>query len=152
MQVVRNYAVAGYARTRVGTGSRGVRTEVALEDVVARRTATGGAPGAEREPAGVIAPPGSVVAPPGSMVAPTAQRESVPGQLGDLHQVGQDLAEARERAAKAETENAFLRERMAEMRAAAETPEPHPAGPETAPTATPGRAPRRRWWQRTTAR
>lgn len=33
-------------------------------------------------------------------------------QLGNLHQAGRDLAEARERAAKAETEVTFLRERL----------------------------------------
>src|ERR687888_74211 len=38
-------------------------------------------------------------------------------QLGNLHQAGQQLADARERAAKAETEAAFLRERLAELRA-----------------------------------
>jgi hypothetical protein len=37
-------------------------------------------------------------------------------QLGNLHQAGQQLAEARERAARAETEAAFLRERLAELR------------------------------------
>ena len=37
-------------------------------------------------------------------------------QLGNLHEAGQQLAEARERAAKAETEALFLRERLAEMR------------------------------------
>ncbi|VAW02982.1 hypothetical protein MNBD_ACTINO01-917, partial [hydrothermal vent metagenome] len=46
-------------------------------------------------------------------------------QLGNLHEAGQQLAEARERAAKAETESRFLRERLAEIRAsesATETP------------------------------
>jgi uncharacterized coiled-coil protein SlyX len=37
-------------------------------------------------------------------------------QLGNLHEAGQQLAEARERAAKAETETTFLRERLTEMR------------------------------------
>jgi len=44
-------------------------------------------------------------------------------QLGNLHQAGQQLAEARERAARAETEAAFLRERLTEVRDAP-TPEP----------------------------
>jgi hypothetical protein len=47
-------------------------------------------------------------------------------QLGNLHQAGQQLAEARERAARAETEAAFLRERLAEYRETA-------SGTETAP-------------------
>jgi cell division septation protein DedD len=37
-------------------------------------------------------------------------------QLGNLHEAGQQLAEARERAARAETEAVFLRERLVEMR------------------------------------
>jgi hypothetical protein len=37
-------------------------------------------------------------------------------QLGNLHEAGQQLAEARERAGKAETEAKFLRERLAELR------------------------------------
>jgi len=37
-------------------------------------------------------------------------------QLGNLHEAGRDLAEARERAARAETEAVFLRERLAELR------------------------------------
>jgi uncharacterized membrane protein len=37
-------------------------------------------------------------------------------QLGNLHEAGQQLAEARERAAKAETESRFLKERLAELR------------------------------------
>jgi hypothetical protein len=37
-------------------------------------------------------------------------------QLGNLHEAGRDLADARERAAKAETEAQFLRERVAYLR------------------------------------
>ena len=51
-------------------------------------------------------------------------------QLGNLHEAGQHLAEARERAARAETEAVFLRERLAEMRQqeaeAATVPEQEP--------------------------
>jgi len=43
-------------------------------------------------------------------------------QLGNLHQAGQQLAEARERAARAETEAAFLRERLAELRETSAAP------------------------------
>jgi hypothetical protein len=43
-------------------------------------------------------------------------------QLGNLHEAGQQLAEARERAAKAETEAEFLRERLAETRATSSSP------------------------------
>lgn len=57
-------------------------------------------------------------------------------QLGNLHQAGQQLAEARERAARAETEAAFLRERLAEYRAtgsAAEAAPPPPPPTEEGP-------------------
>lgn len=47
---------------------------------------------------------------------PRSEWAAVMAQLGNLHQAGQDLAEARERAARAETEAAFLRERLAELR------------------------------------
>ncbi|MDH3517465.1 MAG: hypothetical protein OEM66_00910 [Acidimicrobiia bacterium] len=62
-------------------------------------------------------------------------------QLGNLHDAGQQMAEARERAARAETESEFLKERMRDLReqltAAKEIvdqpppePEPMPAFPE----------------------
>jgi len=57
-----------------------------------------------------------------TMIVPIAAWDKMLMQLGNLHEAGQQLAEARERAAKAETENRFLRERLADMRAA-QTPE-----------------------------
>jgi len=59
------------------------------------------------------------------MIVPIDAWNKMLNQLGNLHEAGQQLAEARERAAKAETEATFLRERLAEIRAsesAAETP------------------------------
>ena len=56
--------------------------------------------------------------PPGTMLVPIEAWDKMLHQLGNLHEAGQQLAEARERAARAETEAAFLRERLAEMRAA----------------------------------
>ena len=53
------------------------------------------------------------------MLVPIDTWTRVLEQRGNLHQAGQDLAEARERAAKAETEAAFLREQLAAARAAA---------------------------------
>jgi hypothetical protein len=68
------------------------------------------------------------------MVVPIDAWDKMLIQLGNLHQAGQQLAEARERAARAETEAKFLRERLAEMRAedaeAGAAPDrtlPHPA-------------------------
>jgi len=97
-------------------------------------------------------PPGSAsptTSSPGTMIIPIDAWNKMLMQLGNLHEAGQQLATARERAAKAETEAKFLRERLAEMRAAAPgppvapvvasppTPDPAP-GPVPAP---PGRAP-----------
>jgi hypothetical protein len=51
------------------------------------------------------------------MLVPRAAWDKLMDQLGNLHESGQQLAEARERAARFETEAQFLRERLAEMRA-----------------------------------
>ena len=59
------------------------------------------------------------VEPPATMIVPVDAWNKMLNQLGNLHEAGQQLAEARERAAKAETESLFLRERLAEMREAA---------------------------------
>lgn len=54
--------------------------------------------------------------PDGSMLVPLDAWNKMLNQLGNLHEAGQRLAEARERAAKAETEARFLKERLAELR------------------------------------
>lgn len=56
------------------------------------------------------------VVPEGSMLVPLDAWNRVLNQLGNLHEAGQQLAEARERAAKAETEAQFLKERLADLR------------------------------------
>ena len=58
-----------------------------------------------------------VTAPEGTLIVPLDAWNKMLNQLGNLHEAGQQLAEARERAAKAETEATFLRERLAELRA-----------------------------------
>jgi hypothetical protein len=55
-------------------------------------------------------------APEGSILVPLDAWDRMLSQLGNLHEAGQQLAEARERAAKAETEAEFLKERVREMR------------------------------------
>jgi len=60
--------------------------------------------------------PADAVAPEGTLIVPLDAWNRMLNQLGNLHEAGQHLAEARERAAKAETEAKFLRERLAEMR------------------------------------
>lgn len=62
-----------------------------------------------------------------TMIVPIAAWDKMLMQLGNLHEAGQQLAEARERAAKAETENRFLRERLADMRQEKGTTEPDTA-------------------------
>jgi len=67
----------------------------------------------------------------GTMLVPLDAWNKILNQLGNLHEAGQQLAEARERAAKAETEATFLKERLAELRAElaeAGSTKPPPAG------------------------
>jgi hypothetical protein len=59
---------------------------------------------------------------PGTMIVPVDAWNKMLNQLGNLHEAGQQLAEARERAGKAETEAKFLRERLAEMRSSYQPP------------------------------
>jgi hypothetical protein len=63
------------------------------------------------------------------MLVPIEAWDKMLHQLGNLHEAGQQLAEARERAARAETEATFLRERLAEMRAAPPSEEPASTAP-----------------------
>jgi DNA-binding transcriptional MerR regulator len=64
--------------------------------------------------------------PPGTMLVPIDAWDKMLMQLGNLHQAGQELATARERAARAETEVRFLKERLAELRTPEEAPTPQP--------------------------
>ena len=54
--------------------------------------------------------------PPGTLLVPLDAWQRMLDQLGNLHEAGQQLADASARAAKAETEAAFLRERVADLR------------------------------------
>ncbi len=81
-------------------------------------------------PAETAAPPESGAAPAGTMIVPVDAWNKMLLQLGNLHEAGQQLAEARERAARAETEAAFLKERLAELRAErSPSPAPAPSAP-----------------------
>lgn len=60
--------------------------------------------------------PEEAAVPEGSMIVPLDAWNRMLNQLGNLHEAGQQLAEARERAAKAETEARFLKERLADLR------------------------------------
>ncbi len=90
-----------------------------------------------------------------AMLVPRDAWDRLIDQLGNLHEAGLMLAEARERAVKAETETAFLRERLADMRVERDrlrdqTSEPSPAPrPEPEPvTSTPTMADRAIAWAR----
>ena len=86
--------------------------------------------------------------PPGTMIVPVDAWNKMLNQLGNLHEAGQQLAVAKERAAKAETEAKFLRERLAEIRhdepAAAEPP-PAPVVHKPPPEPLPEPPPEKVW-------
>lgn len=86
------------------------------------------------------------------MLIPIAAWDKMLLQLGNLHEAGQQLAEARERAGRAETEALFLRERLADLRdqlaeARGEPdPEPEPEAEEApADEPAPDQEPERLW-------
>ncbi len=81
------------------------------------------APTADRGPDESEAAPTDTSGPDGSILVPLDAWDRMMGQLGNLHEAGQQLADARERAAKAETELEFLKERMRELRKRAEEAE-----------------------------
>ena len=58
-----------------------------------------------------------------SVLVPLDQWNRLLGQLGNIHEAGQHLAEARERMGRAETENVFLKERIRDLRAQLEKDE-----------------------------
>jgi DNA-binding transcriptional MerR regulator len=88
------------------------------------------------------AEPEEAEVPEGSMIVPLDAWNRMLNQLGNLHEAGQQLAEARERAAKAETEARFLKERLADLRQQLEeTREPEASEPvEPAPSSLVTRA------------
>ena len=51
-----------------------------------------------------------------NMIIPITAWEAVVNQLGNIHEASQHMAEARERAAKAEAENNFLREKIVNLK------------------------------------
>jgi len=73
--------------------------------------------------------PAAPLDPPDSVLVPIDQWNRLLGQLGNIHEAGQQLAEARERMGRAETENVFLKERIRDLRAQLERDETTPAAP-----------------------
>jgi hypothetical protein len=142
---VRNWARKERIPTRFELSTEGQVRMVGLDEVVARarhlgrlRPKPAGGPG----PTPPQRPPASSgpaqEAPEGSVLVPVDAWNRMINQLGNLHEAGQQLAEARERAARAETEASFLKERLSELRRqeaeAVVVPEPEqPVAPEPQP-------------------
>jgi hypothetical protein len=130
---VRNWARKDRIPTRFELSTDGQVRMVGLDEVVARARHLGRLrpkPAGGPDPAPPQRPPASsgpaAETPEGSVLVPVDAWNRMINQLGNLHEAGQQLAEARERAARAETEATFLRERLAEMR----KPEAGPVVPE----------------------
>jgi len=88
-----------------------------------------------------IPEPASTPDPPaGTMIVPIDAWNKMLNQLGNLHEAGQQLAEARERAAKAETESKFLRAQLSEGRTQMPQPESTITEPEPEPDPEPEEA------------
>lgn len=64
----------------------------------------------------------------GQMLVPIDAWTRILEQVGHVHEAGQQVAEARERAARAETENEFLKEQLRDLKAQVRAPR-RPAAP-----------------------
>jgi hypothetical protein len=138
VETLRNWARRETIPSYLAPAGTGTQVRLVDLDGVTRRAAELGReipgrhvepPRAEEVAAAHPSPAAAPAVPPGSMIIPVDAWNKMLTQLGNLHEAGQQLAEARERAAKAETEASFLRERLAEMRK--QGPEPSaPASPE----------------------
>ena len=169
VNTLRKWARRGYVESRVADTPHGMRRLVDLDDItrhaaaVGRTIAVTGIPSPPAAvPPPVAAPPAAAppaVAPPAAappaalppadtMIVPIDAWNKMLLQLGNLHEAGQQLAEARERAAKAETEAIFLRQRLVELRTSPAEPTPDAAPPADAAPATPPQPPSpEAWWR-----
>ena len=144
---VRNWARKERIPTRFELTTEGQVRLVGVDEVVARARHLGRLRPQPTTGPGPAPPPTSAApsgpareAPEGSVLVPVDAWNRMINQLGNLHEAGQQLAEARERAARAETEAVFLRERLAELRRQQEQrsdPQPQPALPEPGPAPPP---------------
>jgi len=137
---LRKWALKDKIPTLLEDRSAGARRLVSLEGVQERAVELGRdlepsappAAGRSETPVSKTPPPSEETPPAGTMIVPIEAWDKMLIQLGNLHEAGQQLAEARERAARAETEATFLRERLAEIRAAREGSRSDPAPDEPA--------------------
>jgi DNA-binding transcriptional MerR regulator len=106
----------GYLRIVSMSGIKRWTDEIGRD--MATLTPDKGPRGERPQPAGEVEPTAEDEPriPEGSMLVPLDAWNRMLNQLGNLHEAGQALAEARERAAKAETETHFLKERLGELR------------------------------------
>ena len=140
VETLRKWARRSTVPTYLAPTNRGTTLRMVDLDGVTRRAAELGrattaepasdAPGATASDA--IPNPSAEETPPGTMIVPIDAWNKMLNQLGNLHEAGQQLAEARERAVKAETEATFLRERLAELRR--DPTAPHQSAPPVAPS------------------
>lgn len=132
VSTLRNWARKGKVASSLEETPAGARRMVSLKGVEDRARQLGQNVDAVVETMGTEIPPTSVrqdqvSQPPGTVLVPIDAWDKMLLQLGNLHQAGQQLAEARERAARAETEADFLRERLAELRSSKPGSDPvHP--------------------------
>jgi hypothetical protein len=108
VSALRKWYRSGAIPSRMEPGVHGEHRLVELGAVRARI-------GNYREQTGTL-PQDVPAIPEGTTLVPLEAWQQVMVQLGHLHEAGQQLADARERAGKAETEAAFFKERFAEVR------------------------------------
>jgi len=122
---LRAWARDGSINAVMGTGPTGGRMWLVTAESVARHLADERRDAAPSAGSGPAPRPASTPSPPArtgptedgtAMLVPRDAWDRLMDQLGNLHDAGVQLAEARERAARAETEATFLRERLTELR------------------------------------
>lgn len=136
---IRNWA----RKRKVSTKLEG-EARLVLRDEVIQRARHLGHQHARPGPAIEVSPPKppDPPVPEGSMLVPIDEWRRLLNQLGNLHEAGQQLADARERAAKAETEAQFLKERVRELRTRLDVPAAPPPAPQSPPEQVPEAEPR----------
>ncbi len=157
VETLRKWARRGTIPTYLQPTNIGTNLRLVDLEGVEQRAADLGRP---VEPVSVPAPEAEAPAatpdstPAGTMIVPVDAWNKMLSQLGNLHEAGQQLADARERAAKAETEAKFLRERLAELRsdlgeatqpAPQQEPEPASEAAEPAAVESPPAPPEKVW-------
>ncbi len=132
VETLRKWARRGTVPSYLSPTNRGTSIRMVDLDGIERRAAELGRTTVSAPAADPPASTDSVQTPPGTMIVPIDAWNKMLNQLGNLHEAGQQLAAARERAVKAETEADFLRERLSELR------REQPSEPPPTPSPPPG--------------